>query len=154
MVLHLIMRRMRLTRNRGCSIERRCLLKKSKRLFFFRMENWKKLQMDSNAYLLFGRFAPDFPSLSQILTSSTNFMSSAVGLIRWWILFERSMFEILTATVINLSGITKLSNLLRSQWFLGPTCQTQESPAPACPAVCWVPLPPPSPPACCSWDPC
>ena len=94
-----------------------------------------------------------FPSLSQILTSSTNFMSSAVGLIRWWILFERSMFEILTATVINLSGITKLSNLLRSQWFLGPTCQTQESPAPACPAVCWAPLPP-SPPACCSWEPC
>ena len=111
MVLHSMMMMMttRLTRKSGCSIE---MMFDGKDSFFYSARGKRKKigksRQKLNYWLVAFASAAAASSFSIVVTDlkvSTDSQWAAQ-----WILFERSTVQILTATVINLSGITKLSN--------------------------------------------
>ena len=117
MVLHSMMMMMmttRLTRKRGCSIKRWCLM--GRIVFYSARGKRKKIgksRQKLNYWLVAFASAAAASSFSIVVTDlkvSTDSQWAAQWVLIRRILFERSTFQILTATVINLSGITKLSN--------------------------------------------
>ena len=158
-------------------------MENQERIVFLPRGKRKKIAKCRRLYWLLGKcliidwshFPPasDFSIVVTDLKVSTDSMSSStVGfLIRWWILFERrSMFEILTELRYNKfirnNKIIKLFEITMVPWAEDDAtrcrCQTQESPAPACPAVCclgsswgpWGPWGPPWPWAWLQWRAC